>query len=94
MKLVCASCRQRWTPKKGQKRTESCPRCRRFHLSSAQKRAWERRRFKAAREALPDAGTRPPDTLENLMRAADLASAKALNAALSVAQRGLKGNPD
>jgi hypothetical protein len=38
-------------------------------------------------EALPDAGPDLPDTLENLMRQADLASAKALEAALSVAAR-------
>jgi hypothetical protein len=92
MKLVCASCSQRWTPEKGQKRTESCPRCRRFHLSSAQIMGWQRRRFKACPEAVPDAGPDLPDTLESLMRAADAASAKALNAALSVAQRTLKGN--
>ena len=87
MKLICASCRRRWTPEKGQPRTESCPRCRKFRLSSAQIRAWERRRFKARTEAIPEPGPYPADTLENLMRQADLASAKALNAALSIAQK-------
>jgi hypothetical protein len=58
-------------------------------------RAWDRRkRLEAPPEAFPDAAPDAPDTLENLMRAADAASAKALNAALSVAQRALKGNRD
>jgi hypothetical protein len=87
MLLICASCRRRWTPKPGQKRTESCPRCRKFHLSSAQIRAWERRRLGARTEAVEEPGTYPADTLENLMREADLASAKALEAALSVSRK-------
>jgi hypothetical protein len=95
MKLICASCRRRWTPKKGEKRTESCPGCRHRNLSSAILRAWDRRkRLEAPAGAIPADGPDAPGTLEELMRAADLASAKALAAALSVAQRGLKGNPD
>ena len=51
-------------------------------------RAWDRRkRLEAPAEADPDPGPDAPDTLENLMRAADLASAKALEAALSLARR-------
>jgi hypothetical protein len=42
--------------------------------------------------AIEEPGTNLPDTLENLMRAADAASAKALEAALSIARRPLKGN--
>lgn len=95
MKLICASCHRRWTPKRGQKRTESCPGCRRFHLSSAQSRAWDRRRLGARTEALPDAGPDLLATLDELIRQADLASAKALEAALSISggnhERSKKG---
>ena len=95
MKLICASCRRHWTPKKGGKRTESCPGCRHRNLSSAIGRAWDRRkRLAAPAAALPEDGPDAPDTLAELMRAADLASAKALNAALAVTQRGLKGTHD
>ena len=88
MKLICASCRRRWTPKKGQKRTESCPGCRHRNLSSATVRAWHRRkRFEPRPEVDEVPGPHPPDTLESLMRQADLVSARALEAALSVARR-------
>lgn len=92
-KLICASCGKHWTLKKGQPRTESCPGCRHRHLSSAARRAWDRRhRLGAPPVAIEEPGTNLPDTLENLMRAADAASAKALEAALSIARRPLKGN--
>ena len=92
MILICASCGQHWTLKKGQKRTNSCPGCRHWHISSAKKRTWERKRLEARPEAVEEPGPDLPDTLESLMRQADLASAKALEAALSIAQRTLKGN--
>ena len=92
MKLICASCRRRWTPEKDQPRTESCPRCRHRNLSSAITRAWDRRKRLGPRtEALPDAGPDPPDTLAELIRQADAASAKALAAALSIASGDLHG---
>jgi len=92
MKLVCASCKRRWTPKKGQRRTNACPDCRHRNLSSAISRAWDRRkRLEAPPVAVEDAGPDAPDTLENLMRAADAASAKALAAALSITAGGKNG---
>lgn len=93
MKLVCASCKRRWTPKKGQRRTNACPDCRHRNLSSAISRAWDRRkRLEAPPVAIEAPATHPAATLEDLMRAADLASAKALNAALSITGGG-KNNP-
>lgn len=91
-KLICLSCHRRWTPDRGKKRTESCPSCRREHLSSAQIRGWARRRSRAHTEALPDAGPILPDTLAQLMREADLASERALQAALSIS-RNRPGRP-
>jgi hypothetical protein len=45
------------------------------------------RRLELAREVAADTGPPPPDTLEELMRQADRVSARALNAALSIAAK-------
>jgi hypothetical protein len=88
MELICTSCGRRWTPKKRQRRTRFCPGCKRKNLSSAMVRAWDRRkRLEAAPVALPEAGPAPPDTLEELIRQADRVSARALEAALSLARK-------
>ena len=86
-KLICSSCHRHWTLKPRQKRTEACPRCRREHLSSAQIRAWDRRRRLEPRTgAVEETGPYLADSLARLMREADLASAKALAAALSISK--------
>jgi len=87
LKLICASCRRRWTPKPGQKRTESCPGCRKFHLSSGVLKAWQRRRLRARTYPVGEPGTYPAVPLDQLMREADAASAKALAAALAIARK-------
>ena len=88
MKLICAACGRRWTPRKRQRRTRYCPDCKRNNLSSAMVRAWDRRkRLEAPLEPADDAGPAPSDTLEELMRQADAVSTRALNAALSIAAR-------
>ena len=86
MRLICASCHRRWTPMPGRKRTESCPACRKFHLSSAVERAWQRKRLRARTEAIDEPVTDLAAPLDQLMREADAASAKALAAALSISK--------
>jgi hypothetical protein len=89
MKLVCASCHRHWTPKRRQKRTDSCPACRHLHLSEAQRRVWHRRRLLAPTGPVPEPGPYLAADLDRLMAEADRAAAKALEAALSITRRRL-----
>lgn len=87
MKLICASCGDRWTPTKGAKRTNSCPRCRRQHISAGSTRGWRTRRLAAPPVGDQEPAADLPETLEELMAAADAASAKALDAAMSITRK-------
>jgi hypothetical protein len=52
---------------------------------------WKRRRIEARTEPLPDADPTPPDTLAQLIRDVDAASAKALKAISSITLPDPKG---
>lgn len=87
-KLICASCRRRWTPEPDEKRTECCPNCRHRNLSSAITRAWDRRKRLGPRTVpVEEPGNTLAVPLDQLMREADAASAKALAAALAITRK-------
>jgi hypothetical protein len=92
MKLICAVCGKSWrrAPDRPSARNpKSCPNCRRKHQGSMMRRAWSlRKRLEAPPAAPVPEGTTPAASLDELIRDADAAAARALKLALSLAPKG------
>ena len=85
MILICAKCHRRWTLKRNQRRSDTCPRCRTAAKRAGAKKGWHHRRALAAvRAPVPDDGGVLAVSLDQLMREADAAGAKALAAIVAV----------
>ena len=93
-RLICETCRRRWSPGRGEKRQRTCPKCHHRNLSAGAKRRHRvRKLLGGAGVAIEPPATTPLPSLSELMADADAKAAKAVEMARSIAARFSKSPP-
>ena len=93
-RLICETCHRRWTPKPGEKRQRTCPKCHHWNMSRGAKRRHRVRKLLGGPTvAIEPAATGPLPSLSELIAEADAKAAKAVEMARSIAARFSKSPP-